>query len=988
MKKVISGFVLAILSGLPLLLHAQPGTFSFEIKKPQKFETKRLPSEKTGEKKFTVMRRFMQNTTTHYNYFFNANNKLNDVIGRAKTGFKDNYEELLPFYNYSLETTAQDKIELDSVIYKATAGILLHDLRNDWVDNMYLLIGRAYLLRNELDSANLTFQYLNFAFSPLEKDGYRKAVGTNDFDGKNKALSISTREKRPLIKKMFTRPPSRNDAFIWQLRTLVEQNEISEAAGLIETLRNDPFFPKRLSKDLSEMQSYWYYKQQVYDSAAKYLSAALDNAEDKTEQSRWEFLLAQLYELTRNKELASKYYARAGKHTFDPVMEVYARLNSIKLDGGTDDKAIRENISALLKMARRDKYENYRDIIYYAAAQMELESSTPNISEAEQYLLRSLKYASNNPSQRNKAFLQLADINYIRKQFMPAYNYYDSIDITDRALKDANAITERKSNLETIVTQLRIIERQDSLQRIAALPEEDRKAFVKKELRRIRKSMGLTEEDNGVVVNPLLNNNKPADLFTGNNKGEGYFNNPVLKGKGFSEFKTTWGSRPNVDNWRRISAVNSQINSGVNNDPTNAGGTGAGNNAGGNQELTEEALLANLPTTPDRLKVSNDSLQEARFELGKLYQNRLEEYRLAIETYEQLNEAFPEQPNLEATYFNLFYCYKKIGDLSKANYYKSLLGKKYPQGKFVAMANNSQANGEKNAKDPAATKKYEDIYNLFIEGKFDRALAEKKQADSIYQNNYWTPQLLYIESVYYIKQRQDSAAIVVLKNIISMNPSSALAVRAEKVIEVLGRRKEIETYLTNLQVEREKESPRQPIMNDPVVKPPVVVNNQPVTPAVNPPVVNNPAVKPADTIKTQPKPPPVVKAAGFTYDAAKPHVVVMVLDKVDTVYVIESQNAFRRYNRQTYYSQTMELNSYKVNDTTSFIIISSFANADAAAEYAVKAKKDAGETIIPWMKAEKYSFIILTPENLEILKSNKDLPGYRKLLNDRMPGKF
>ncbi len=43
-----------------------------------------------------------------------------------------------------------------------------------------------------------------------------------------------------------------------------------------------------------------------------------------------------------------------------------------------------------------------------------------------------------------------------------------------------------------------------------------------------------------------------------------------------------------------------------------------------------------------------------------------------------------------------------------------------------------------------------------LEGNFKEADCTKKIADSIYGENYWTPQLLYIEAVYYIKQRDDS----------------------------------------------------------------------------------------------------------------------------------------------------------------------------------------------------------------------------------------
>ena len=104
-------------------------------------------------KKFTLPKRFIQNTITHYNYFFNANNKLNEVLERAKESFKDDYSQLLPFYNYSLDVTAADTIQLDSISYKAQTGMALHDLRNDWADNLYMLWGASYYLKKQFDSA-------------------------------------------------------------------------------------------------------------------------------------------------------------------------------------------------------------------------------------------------------------------------------------------------------------------------------------------------------------------------------------------------------------------------------------------------------------------------------------------------------------------------------------------------------------------------------------------------------------------------------------------------------------------------------------------------------------------------------------------------------------------------------------------------------------------------------------------------------------------
>ncbi|HMG67753.1 MAG TPA: hypothetical protein VK588_08710, partial [Chitinophagaceae bacterium] len=186
--------------------HAQLG-FSFDIPKPKQYDERQLRSEKP-EKKFTVVRRFFQNTTTHYNYFFDATNKLNEVITRAKESHKDDFTQLLSFYNYDLDLTARDSIQLDSIIYKATSGIVLHDLRSDWADNLYLIWGAAHYLQKEFDSAYLIFQFINYAFAPKEKDGYYQYIGSG-MDG-NSAISIATKEKASLPKKVFSRPPSRN----------------------------------------------------------------------------------------------------------------------------------------------------------------------------------------------------------------------------------------------------------------------------------------------------------------------------------------------------------------------------------------------------------------------------------------------------------------------------------------------------------------------------------------------------------------------------------------------------------------------------------------------------------------------------------------------------------------------------------------------------------------------------------------------------------
>jgi len=217
--------------------YAQPGTtIDLEKQKPDKYKEKLLKSEKTEEKKISGIKHFFSNTVSHYNYYYNANIKLQDILEKAKETYVDDYSKFLSFYNYSLNTTATDK-NIDSVIYKCNAGILLHDLRSDWVDDLYMMLGKAYLYRKDFDSAYYVFQYINYIYAPKD-DGYDIPIGSNA-NNEDGIFTVSTNEKkRPFIQKVILRKPlERNAAFIWLIRNHLEQRKLGEASSLISILK-------------------------------------------------------------------------------------------------------------------------------------------------------------------------------------------------------------------------------------------------------------------------------------------------------------------------------------------------------------------------------------------------------------------------------------------------------------------------------------------------------------------------------------------------------------------------------------------------------------------------------------------------------------------------------------------------------------------------------------------------------------------------------
>ncbi|MBK6827901.1 MAG: hypothetical protein IPG86_14040 [Chitinophagaceae bacterium] len=725
---------------------------------------------------------------------------------------------------------------------------------------------------------------------------------------------------------------------------------------------------------------YWFYKNSMWDSAAVHLTQALSNAGNLQEKARWEYLAAQLFEMGKNYQEAEKYYNKVISHTTDLVLEIYARLANIRADRDGDAKSIEKRAEELAKMAKREKYEEYRDIIYYMAAQMMLDAG--NVDAAISMLKKSTQYPGNDPAQRNKAFLQLAELSFAKKLYRQSYNYYDSINIADPTLKDTALIGSRKRSLGIIATNAEVVYRQDSLQRIASLPEEERKDFVKQLVKRLRKEQGLKDDNNNPLTNPIAlpNNN----LFpSGNNppKGEWYFYNTASKTRGLSEFRSKWGNRPKVDNWRRSAAI-----IGMTGQPAGMGNSGAttqsGNAQQGSAELSFDALYEKLPLSEEGLKKSNDSLQEALFLLGKAYIQEIEDCQAGTETLEKLRTRFTAFEPMDEVLFNLYYCYNKQGETAKAAAIKQQMSAKYASSNLTNIVTTGK-NPLLTEKE-VATKTYEDIYDLFIEGKFEEALLRKKAADEKYGNNYWTPQLLYIESVYYVKQKNDSAAIRTLNNIINQFSGNPLIPKARRLIDVLNRRTQIEDELQKMVVTRATDStagrtitpvapkPIQPKTDSTVTKPPVAVITPPVT-------------TPKDSAATKP---PVKNTTAFTYNPNEAHYVVLVLNKVDPVFVNEAKNAYLRYNRDTYYNKTYSVDLFQLDTENRLLMIAPFATAADAVKYIDAAKPKTSTEILPWLKGGKYNYLIMTDGNFDLLKSNPELEVYRTFLNQYLPGKF
>ena len=958
------------------------GNITYDLVKPKAYENRKLASELTPDKKINPVKRLKENIVSHYNFHFNANLKLSKVIASAKQANKDTFTTLIPFFNYSLDRTAQQQQELDSVVIKVNNGILLHDLRNDWVDDLYLLMGQSYFYQKKFDSAYDVFQYINYNFQPRTKDeiGSEKSIGSN-INVNGNIFNIASKENKFSPHRLV-----RNDALLWIIRTQLELGNEDDASSMIETLYQDNLFPKRLTDKLAELKAYLFYRKQQSDSAALYLEKSLGACEDNAEQARRLFLIAQLYERSKQNKKADDFFEKAVALTTDPVMEAYARIYQIGLTSNetNQEQKIDQHVKALINMANKEKYAGYRSIIYAAAAEMELKRE--NIPNAIGLLIRSNEFNTTDTDLRNTTNFNIASLAFSTKQYALAKKYYDSINIGNQ--KDPEEITRKKTIANALFDALNIVHVEDSLQALATLPEKERDAELKTVLKKLRKEQGLSEDNekqtgSTAPRNTLLDDNTTSLFPAEQKKGEWYFNNPSLKAQGSISFKNKWGNRANGDNWRRAAALNAAMRSNL---PKPTGAETKATDTIAAADLSLETLRERLPLTAEKLALSNERKYDAYQTLGSIYKDKLEDCKESIAWNEKLINQKTNIPGLEKILFDLAYCYRQTGNNSKALFYQSQLAENFPASEMNKMLRDPLSISKaKNQKSKEVTQQYDEVYNLFLSGKFELARAEKRKADSLHGENNWSPQLLYIEAVYYIKNKQDSLAINALNKIPSLYPNSPVAMKAGLLADALNRREIIENELRSISVSRQTEDSIKWMDDSPLPK---SKETKVKTEPVQRQVVQAPVMAKTKTDTTAFKAPVIEKKAdGYVYNPTEQYGVLLLLKDVDIVYINEAKRALTRYNAERYAVNQLSLRNDKIGESP-YILISVFANAADALGYLEKTAPIASKEIFPWLPADKYTFVIISPNNLKKVLEEKVTGPYLQFIRAQIPGKF
>ena len=958
-------------SQAPIVINANNGPDSSWMDKD-------IPSVTLGKKKFNLRRRLYQNLITRFNAYYNAHTKLSEVVDAATRQHENNYDSLLTLFPHSPEDFQGMQSNLDSIIYDASYGIEVHDPRSKWMDNLYLIAGEAYFYKRDFFNAIAAFKYIIKNKGTKDEEGEPGIIGTRGYTPQQQ-ISIATEEK----KKLFYHTPSRNDAFIWLIHSYIDSGAFDLAQNLISTLKTDPAFPARLHTDLLTMQAWFYFRQGLVAQGIPFVLRGVDSLQKNRMKARWQFLLGQYYQQKGAWPLAQLHFEKVTHLPSDPMMRFYAYLNMTEMHILENKEDFQTGSEPLLAMARKEKYERYRSIIYYNLGRMALKSGLPK--EAIRYFLKSLHYNRDNTSQSTLTSHLLADTYFDAGNYREAKKYYDSTALSmNPSMPGYGTVTLRRDALSDIVTQLEVISRQDSLQQLAAMPRDQLMTLLNQivedsaKARRKRNLILREPAAQGSGIAGLAGQlNQEAGVAEGNSPQDWYFYNNSLKAKGYNLFRSQWGKRPLEDNWRTQTGSGGKAVAGV---PALSGDSAAlhrKQNATG-EGLTVEDLLAGLPLTPELKKTSDDSVQEAIYQEATIFYDRLQDDSVSLRLLQELQERFPGNPHSDEIAYRLSLIYDHLGAAQKAAFYRHELATKFGNSKYTQALNQV-------SKDTAAPMDrlisgiYDSAYLAYLSGEYDRVLLLKDSATRIDPANQQKARFDLLGAMVLVKQQADSAGKTALQDVVLKDAAdTAITQQAKAILNALNHKQELIEHLAHLQLpEPEKETPVASARPAPVPPPTAV---QPPAPVTKPevaavPVPAVPKDTARDTVKAVPAPPPPPKTP-YKLSPSEPHFVVLAFTHTDKRFIDESLNRFSAYNQQNHRKDRIEVSSYLLGHNQVVLIFRLFPDEVAALKYYQEISQKAPESIISDIPRNYYRFFIISRDNFILLNSTKDYDGY------------
>jgi hypothetical protein len=620
---------------------------------------------------------------------------------------KDNFTATLPVYNYPDKTELGPCLShLDRTIEKSSKAIHKHSMMikgKEYVktiDDAYFLMAKSYFYKQDYVQAQRVLNYI-----------------------------------------VHTYPKSnvRNEAEMLLARTQMRQGYFTSADELLETIRymNDKKKNKNFAILFNAAKAEYHLTAPDGDiqEAIDYIGNALANHPKREFRTRLQLILGELYEKLGQQAEAQKNFRTVIQKSNNYEMTFCAQMHLAANYDGTESNrnAITKQLN---KMLNDKKNENYHDQIYYAFSEI------ARIDEDEvlrmDYLAKSVASSTENNYQKTFSSLTLADLNFENDEYREAQHYYDTAMMAmPKNYPNYEQLQKKANVLKDLVDKLDEIDLQDSLLRIANLPEGQRNAWVRKMIADYTEAERRAAAEEAERMLAMQNAASYANINTTSSNGKWYFYNQSLVTAGQQDFYRRFGNRKLEDNWFISNKAQISFDDmAALNDPSLVNDTVEYDEDGNpipkreTDPKKEAYYLQDLPLTQGAKDTANAIIAKNLYETGFMYQDLLSDTKRAIASFESLLQRYPKSEYALPAIYMLYTLYRNSGN-SKAETYKNTLLTQYPETDYAKLIQDPDYYNKLAAREKALENQYAQVYEDFTQKRWRNVV---QAADAVIPN--------------------------------------------------------------------------------------------------------------------------------------------------------------------------------------------------------------------------------------------------------------
>lgn len=867
------------------------------------------------------------NVSTHYNVWWNGNESLKSGVQLLEKQAKDDYTQILKVYKLGTKQDAQAVYpQMDRAIEKGIKGVKKHSIfvggeeHVDYIKECYLLTAYASFYKKDYVAANNSCNLI-----------------INQFGGTRAA----------------------DEATVLAARCLTQDNQYAEAEAMLDNLvlaANKGNFSKSQLDKLYLAMAECLIPQEKYKKSVQFLKLSIDQLHDHNAKARINFILAQIYQKLDKRAAATKYYEEVLSCHPDYVMEFNARIN-IASCANLENSNLSKLEKSLDKMLEDKKNEEFKDQIYYAKGEMYM--GVKDAKKACDNYRLSVAAATNNPPQKAKSALRLADIQFdLYENYDLAQCYYDTaMQVIKPDYPQYFDIKARYDMLTSLVSYTRVFERNDSILRVADMDSADRVELIEQKIEQLKKD----EEE--ARKQAIIDQFKSDAKAQGNTLvGDWYFYNANTVQKGKEKFKSTWGMIMLEDNWAISNRMSMSMGLVAGLETSESGGE-----EGESVDLKESAndekkssskddpndphsiayYLKGLPTTEQERDSMHLQTADCLLNAGYIYNDGLGNTIRALECYLRMANEYTDYDGIVRALYQLYRIYDKQGNTPQSNYYRDMVLMGFPDSDFANMIRDSEYYKVLLKREQKIQDDYEDLYTMYRRRRFQDVVAAANAAEEIYPGESMLGKFYYWKGLALARQDNKSEAISVFRQIVSSYPEtdSIVPLAQEQLASLLGDG----TLAENTEISTSDELKAKGQEGRQI----------------------------APNIQSGEEAPLSAEAQLYRYRENMQHYVIIVVND-KKVRCTEMQTKVANFNTTFYSTAGLKVNLFGFTDSTQLVTIHRFNNAASAADYWEHIQAQDGP--LSGYNQDYYTVIPISTQNYQTFYNKKNLDVYLEFL--------